>query len=151
MNAQDLEQFREPVQAWKDKVLLPLNYSDHDAERHAKADHLLGVIANAGKAASAEPVAWIRFRSDGGWEGPIHNGQIDEVRRSSGAWTPLYASPQQPAPVTDDAMREAAEQRVSDYLHSIADGGEVRLDPYDPNTIAPIVVAAFDRAQAVQS
>lgn len=56
-----------------------------------------------------------------------------------------------PAPVVDDALREAAEQRVSDYLHSISEGGEVRLDPYDPNTIAPIVAAALARAQWVQS
>jgi len=37
-----------------------------------------------------KPVAWIRFTSTGGFEGPLHNCQIDDVRKASGAWTPLY-------------------------------------------------------------
>lgn len=38
------------------------------------------------------PVAWIRFCSDGSYEGPIHDSQMDELRRRSGAWTPLDTS-----------------------------------------------------------
>lgn len=44
-----------------------------------------------------EPVFWYRKRSDGGYEGPIHHAEIEEVRRNSGAWVPLYAEPK---PVT---------------------------------------------------
>ncbi|MGM3410602.1 hypothetical protein [Ralstonia holmesii] len=41
---------------------------------------------------AAKPVAWVRFTSDGGVEGPIMDGdrRIDDVRRKSGAWTPLF-------------------------------------------------------------
>lgn len=42
---------------------------------------------------SGEPVAWIRYCSDGTYEGPLMNAQIEDVRKRSGAWTPLYASP----------------------------------------------------------
>jgi hypothetical protein len=38
-----------------------------------------------------EPVAWIRFRSDGCYEGPIMDSQIEDVRKHSGVWKPLYA------------------------------------------------------------
>lgn len=37
-----------------------------------------------------KPVAWIRFCSDGCYEGPIMDEQIEDVRKKSGAWTPLY-------------------------------------------------------------
>lgn len=42
--------------------------------------------------ADAKPVAWVRFTSDGGYEGPIMDcdRRIDDVRRKSGAWTPLF-------------------------------------------------------------
>ena len=41
-----------------------------------------------------EPVFWYRPHSDGqGYDGPIHDSQIEPVRRESGAWLPLYASP----------------------------------------------------------
>ncbi len=42
---------------------------------------------------AAAPVAWIRFRSDGGYEGPIMDAAMEEVRKKSGAWTPLVAAP----------------------------------------------------------
>jgi hypothetical protein len=37
-------------------------------------------------------VAWVRFCSDGCFEGPImdSDSRMDGVRRTSGAWTPLY-------------------------------------------------------------
>jgi hypothetical protein len=45
--------------------------------------------------APVRPLAWIRLCSDGGYEGPIADcdKRMDEVRRGSGAWTPLYAIP----------------------------------------------------------
>lgn len=36
-----------------------------------------------------EPLFWYRPRSDGIYEGPIHNDRIEDVRRISGAWIPL--------------------------------------------------------------
>ncbi|WP_176047870.1 hypothetical protein [Burkholderia sp. BCC1644] len=42
-----------------------------------------------------KPTAWVRFRSDGGFEGPIMDSdeRMCDTRRKSGAWTPLYGSP----------------------------------------------------------
>lgn len=42
-----------------------------------------------------KPVAWIRFCSDGGYEGPIADcdKRMDDARRNSGAWTPLFTRP----------------------------------------------------------
>ncbi len=41
---------------------------------------------------TAQPAAWIRFCSDGTYEGPIADcdSRMDATRRTSGAWTPLY-------------------------------------------------------------
>lgn len=40
---------------------------------------------------SAEPMFWYRPRSDGlGYAGPIHNDDIEPVRKSSGGWMPLH-------------------------------------------------------------
>ena len=44
-----------------------------------------------------EPVFWYRPRSDGYYEGPIHDSKIEQVRRESGAWVPLIAKPLQPS------------------------------------------------------
>lgn len=41
-------------------------------------------------AAQQEPLFWYRPRSDGLYEGPIHNAQIERVRKESGGWVPLY-------------------------------------------------------------
>lgn len=46
-------------------------------------------------------VFWYRPRSDGGYDGPIHDSQIEQVRRESGAKVPLIAMPIQPAEAGD--------------------------------------------------
>jgi hypothetical protein len=45
--------------------------------------------------AERKPTAWVRYRSDGGFEGPIMDTdeRMCDTRRKSGAWTPLYAAP----------------------------------------------------------
>lgn len=50
------------------------------------------------------PVAWVRFCSDGGIEGPIldSDSRMDGVRRTSGAWTPLYTA--KPEPVNQQLL-----------------------------------------------
>ena len=45
-----------------------------------------------GAGGTAKPVAWVRFCSDGCYEGPIMDEKIEDVRKKSGAWTPLYAT-----------------------------------------------------------
>ncbi|WP_088158780.1 helix-turn-helix domain-containing protein [Achromobacter xylosoxidans] len=37
-----------------------------------------------------QPLFWYRPRSDDGYEGPLHNDRIEDVRKQSGAWVPLY-------------------------------------------------------------
>lgn len=44
--------------------------------------------------AQQEPLFWYRPRSDGFYEGPIHNAQIEQIRKDSGGWQPLYTRPQ---------------------------------------------------------
>lgn len=43
--------------------------------------------------AQGDPLFWYRPRSDGLYEGPIHNAQIEKVRKESGGWKPLYTHP----------------------------------------------------------
>jgi hypothetical protein len=45
-----------------------------------------------------QPAFWVRWRSDGCYEGPLHDSSIEDVRKRSGAWSPLYTHPS-PAPV----------------------------------------------------
>ena len=55
-----------------------------------------------------KPVAWIRFCSDGSYEGPIMDARIEDVRKKSGAWTPLYARRQ----IDHEAANEIGRLRV---------------------------------------
>lgn len=68
---------------------------------------------------SQEPLFWYRPRSDGGYEGPLHNGQIEDVRKASGAWVPLFAGA---APVSAEpvAVPECPFHCGWDGLHKIA-------------------------------
>jgi hypothetical protein len=51
-----------------------------------------GVIESKASApVSAEILFWYRPRSDGGYEGPIHNDRIEDSRKPSGSWVPLVA------------------------------------------------------------
>lgn len=61
------------------------------------------------EAEKQEPLFWYRPRSDGFYEGPIHNAQIEKVREESGAWKPLYTHPQpkrQWVGLTDEVKQE---------------------------------------------
>lgn len=66
-----------------------------------------------------QPVAWIRFCSDGSYEGPIADcdRRMDGVRRTSGAWTPLYAAP---LPLTNEQVdklrREYGPQSEDEHI-----------------------------------
>lgn len=58
-------------------------------------DEARAASASEKGAEMTKPVAWVHFRSDGGFEGPIMDSdeRMCDVRRNSGAWTPLYRSP----------------------------------------------------------
>ena len=66
-----------------------------------------------------QPVAWIRFRSDGAYEGPIMDAAMEDVRRKSGAWTPLYAAPT-PASSTADT-KDAARLTYDEIADAVGD------------------------------
>ena len=40
-------------------------------------------------AACNPPLFWVRVKSDGGYEGPIHDSKLEDVRKNSGEWLPL--------------------------------------------------------------
>ncbi|MDI9722520.1 hypothetical protein QM294_17425, partial [Acinetobacter junii] len=44
--------------------------------------------------ADEQPVAWVRWCSDSTFEGPLmdFDRRMDDVRKKSGAWTPLFAA-----------------------------------------------------------
>jgi hypothetical protein len=70
-----------------------------DAPAVAKARELLA----SEPPSTTDATAWIRYCSDGTYEGPIHDSQMDDIRRKSGAWTPLgrlHSAP--PNPDTED-------------------------------------------------
>ncbi|MFH3156293.1 DUF551 domain-containing protein [Citrobacter freundii] len=88
---------------------------------YAMAD-AVKVIDGAIAVFGAEPVAWVRYCSDGTIDGPLLNYQIDDCRKST--WTPLYAAPQLPqllqsAPGVPDELLSAMEEvlRISDRDH----------------------------------
>ena len=54
-----------------------------------------------------EPIFWYRpVGEDGGYEGPIHNGAIEKVRKLSGVWKPLYTTPPHRKPLSDEQLKE---------------------------------------------
>ncbi|HBX1991254.1 ead/Ea22-like family protein [Klebsiella pneumoniae] len=49
-----------------------------------------GLMPKLGAVASCNPpLFWVRVKSDGGYEGPVHDSQLEEVRKKSGEWLPL--------------------------------------------------------------
>ncbi len=81
--------------------------ADYSDDPDSRADAINGFFAGAkhvrgllfAPQPSAHPVAWVRFRSDGGIEGPIldTDPRMDDVRRKSGAWTALGVITPQPS------------------------------------------------------
>lgn len=101
-------------------------------------------LLNKLKAQQQEPLFWYRPCSNGMYEGPIHNAQIERVRKESGAWHPLYTSPQ---PAQQQEIEELTTQRdkLADILtrtanvlkgqparEHIGDSGRVLIQPIGP-------------------
>ncbi|MGV0960144.1 MAG: hypothetical protein ACOYB1_09935 [Limnohabitans sp.] len=66
------------------------------------------------------PLFWYRPCSNGMYEGPIHNAQIEDVRKQSGAWIPLV--PAIPSPPTTPAQEPVA------WMYDWESEGEVVRD-----------------------
>ncbi|SDV49249.1 hypothetical protein SAMN05216551_107184 [Chitinasiproducens palmae] len=61
------------------------------------------------------PVAWVRYRSDGGFEGPIMDTDARMCDTRRGFWTPLFAGPAiEVAPDNSQAAALSAENRGED-------------------------------------
>lgn len=113
----------------KDEGLASIAGGDHDG--HA--------LINGGAyraQAEAQPVAWVRYCSDGTFDGPIMDTDIRMAgaRRASGAWTPLYAHPSAEPCRADNVIRKPrldtaemlemriaeAEAEVKELRHALA-------------------------------
>lgn len=72
-----------------------LNWRDYDDLAMQLMQRQQELLAQAASLPAQEPVAWIRFASDGGYDGPIADvdRRMDGIRKNSGAWTPLYTTP----------------------------------------------------------
>lgn len=68
------------------------------------ADRVHDAISAQPKNADGGAVAWIRYCSDGTYEGPIHDSQMGDIRRRSGTWTPLGVIGTAAATRADDAL-----------------------------------------------
>ena len=73
-----------------------------------------GAIAKSLRAALAAlpsdaraPVAWVRYRSGGGFEGPIMDTDLRMCDTRRSFWTPLYAAPVAPAAAAQPDERAA--------------------------------------------
>lgn len=96
-------------------------------QRDAARQHQSGETQASGQApaASAGPLFWYRPRSDGGYEGPIHNAAIERVRKESGAWVPLVPGA---APVAAQAP-QAEQTDFSAWLAREMPAGTIIGDP----------------------
>lgn len=113
---------------------LALENVRHLAARNRKEDwaqHLLRWCAEAGNAhrilrtpteattpqPASEPVAWVRRHPDGALTAEfLEHAVIEPVRKKSGAWVPLYATPQ-PAAKAAQAERVALKPLTVDQMH----------------------------------
>ena len=65
----------------------------------------------------SKPVAWIRYCSDGGFEGPIMDNLIEDVRKKSGEWTPLFATREK---AMTDELRDERDAEIARLREDIA-------------------------------
>ena len=93
-------------------------------EQHKRLKAITSLRQAIAEAEKQQPLFWYRPRSDGFYEGPIHNAQIETVRQESGAWEPLYTHPpqrtEQPAQRTWVGLTE----QDLDYLCNLAYTGD---------------------------
>ena len=99
------------------------------AEWVALRDAVQAALAAPAQRSGTAPMFWVRLCSDGLYEGPIHHRRIEDVRKQSGAWSPLYLhapqAPQQAEPVTLPEHQRSAPPVI--YLH---DGDDEHTEPF---------------------
>lgn len=93
------------IEAIRDEIPFGL---DADEENTLSALKLALATLTAGM--EQEPVAWVRYCSDGTIDGPLLNYQIDDCRKST--WTPLYAAPRLPQPAVGELTAETLPDEI---------------------------------------
>ena len=114
---------------------------------------IAGLRAGAETAEVEEPLFWFRPSSVNGlYEGPLHNAQIEQVRKDSGAWVPLYTASKLAAAVAAErdywrnelhALLEAADAVATNNAHAVSIGS-VRYAKHSQTWKA---YASLDRAR----
>ena len=84
--------------------------SEHVLQSNAMLRAELAALKNHLDASESEPVAWIRY-CDGSYEGPIMHNLMEDVRKKSGAWTPLFERDAEIARLREDAAEQVAKER----------------------------------------
>ncbi|WP_374347711.1 hypothetical protein [Chitinimonas sp.] len=90
---------------------------------------------------NTRPIAWVRFCTDGGIEGPLldSDSRMCDVRRNSGAWTPLYQHAALAA-VPDESVLRAALVRIANMQDR--DGNLIEMHRDELRGIAKTALAA---------
>ncbi|WP_186087818.1 Lar family restriction alleviation protein [Burkholderia gladioli] len=93
-------------------------WNDDDRDIAIAAWNRRASPAPAIPAAKPRPTAWVRFRSDGGFEGPImdSDARMCDTRRTCGAWMPLYLDA--PAISESEDARKDAEAGFEAFANS---------------------------------
>ena len=92
---------------------------------------------------AGDALFWFRPCSDGGYEGPIHNDRIEDVRKLSGAWLPLYTARHAAPPVS--AQRQAKDESRPSWL----EGGDDAVAMAREDGLLPTASKAVSPARAV--
>ena len=81
------------------------------------------------------PLFWVRVKSDGGYEGPIHDSKLEDVRKKSGEWLPLTLArgvhEMESRTVTvklPQRLQPGADGYDDWYVHSDDDGEYLKVD-----------------------
>ncbi|HFN0472814.1 TPA: ead/Ea22-like family protein [Klebsiella pneumoniae] len=79
-----------------------------------------GIMPKLGAVAACNPpLFWVRVKSDGGYEGPVHDSQLEDVRKKSGEWLPLTLASGIANKEDKDKLLKELKNQV-DYLQKIA-------------------------------
>ncbi|MEI7410113.1 hypothetical protein [Pectobacterium aroidearum] len=97
--------------------------------------------------AAENPEYWFRQRTDGGREGPLHDSEIDDVRKTSGAWNPLFTT----APLTSAERESLAQQYRAEGVIFAAnrmlaawDAGFIDKPAADTLDVATMILSAVE-------
>ena len=83
-----------------------------------------------------EPLFWYKPYPSGMYNGPIHNAQIGDILRGSEEWVPLYTTPQQRKPLTDE--------QIDSVIRDVAE-----LDYSSPEGMPDVMLVTADELRGI--